>query len=111
MMGRVSLRPLVSPEDKLMKTSLFTFLFVVAGLASPLAKAEFTVDELQLASKLAVADFAVKNVQHANHLVGYKIWKSGAESKVKVYVTHNGANLEFNYLCHKHDNDLECHAQ
>ena len=77
--------------------------------ASP-ALAAFTINELHTATTLAVTDFVKSNPGHSDHFTGYKSWKSGEEAKVKVYATHNGANMEFNYVCHKHPG-IECHAQ
>lgn len=79
--------------------------------SSQMTFAAFTIDELQTATKAAVETFAKMNPDHVVHFTGYKAWKSGEESKVKVYITHDGANSEYNYLCHKHDGLIECHAQ
>ncbi len=81
--------------------------------ANPLVFAAegFSFDDLAAVSKLAYEDFAKKNADHVEHLVGYKSWKSGDEARVKIYVKHDGMNMEFNYNCHRHDNSLECHAQ
>ena len=79
-------------------------------LSCPLFAA-FSVDELHAASKAAVADFLRMNAEHAAHLVGYKTWKSGDDAMVKVYVNHEGHAMDFNYHCHKHGSDIECHAQ
>lgn len=90
---------------------ILNLLVLSGGLISQIALAAFSVEELHSASQLAVADFRASNPDHVEHLVGYKTWKSNDEAKVKVYVSHDGMNMEFNYLCHKHDNAVECHAQ
>ena len=60
--------------------------------------------------ELAVNDFMQNNAGHAAHFTGYKTWKSGDDVKVKVYVSHDGMNMGFNYTCHKHGATIECHA-
>ena len=70
----------------------------------------FTPTQLISASQIAIADFEVANPDHAVHFTGFKSWKTGEDAKVKIYVDHDGHAMEFNYLCHKHDNELECHA-
>ena len=75
------------------------------------AFAAFTIDEIHQAAKLATDAFQVANPDHAPHFNGYKVWPSGDDAKVKIYVNHEGMSMEFNYLCHKHDDALECHAQ
>lgn len=82
---------------------------VAATSFSVNAFAAFTVDNVVEASKLAIEEF--KTTAHAEHFVGFKAWKSGDEAKVKVYVDHNGTAMEVNYQCHKHDGEIECHAQ
>ncbi len=95
-----------------MKHKLFV---LVAGFSATFATAsfaaEFTVAELLSATKIAVDDFARLNPTHVDHFTGYKAWKSGEESKVKVYVDHSGMKMDFTFACHKHEADLECHAQ
>lgn len=97
-----------------------TFAFGIAALslliASP-ALAEddhgkINVQEMQTLTGLAIGDFGVNEPGHVQHLTGWKTWRSGADVKVKIYVTHDGMNMEFNYHCHKHgDGKLQCHAQ
>lgn len=83
-----------------------TATFATASFAAP-----FSIADLLAATKIANDDFAAANPLHAPHWTGYKAWKSGDESKIKIYVDHNGAPLDFNFLCHKHDGNIECHAQ
>lgn len=95
-----------------MKKTLITAMTVLMGtLAVPSIAAPFSVADLLSATKIATDDFAVKNPTHAPHFTGYKAWLSGDESKVKVYVDHNGMPMDFSYLCHNHDAHIECHAQ
>lgn len=85
-------------------------LCVTPALAAP-----FSVDDLLAVTKLAVEDLKKTKPEHAEHFYGYKSWLSGDESKVKVYVKHDGMTMDFNYTCHKHSHgeevELECHAQ
>lgn len=93
-----------------MKSILSALAIGVAISTSAFAHGPLTTTELLEVTKLAVADFTTAQPAHAEHLSGYKAWFSGEEAKVKIYVAHNGTNMEFNYTCHKHD-ELECHAQ
>jgi hypothetical protein len=83
------------------------------GLLLPGASAiaEFSVDELQIAAKTAIEDFSKGNPDHVQHLTGYKVWKSGDDAKVKIYVSHDGMDMDFNYLCMKHAATTVCHAE
>lgn len=91
---------------------LFGSLAVVSSLlASPLMASPFTTEQLQEAAKIAIADFTTDHGDHADHLTGYKVWKSGDEARVKIYVGAGTSAMEFNYNCHNHDDGLECHAQ
>ncbi len=83
-------------------------LIAITGAAQ--AATGLSIAEINAVAKIATDKFAAENPDHVEHFVGYKVWKTGEESKVKVYVTHDGMNMEFNYNCHKHDDgDLECH--
>ncbi len=75
------------------------------------ALAAFSIDELVDVTKLSLKDFTTEHPDHVEHFTGYKSWKSGEDAKVKIYVNHDGMSMEYNYLCHKHDTGLECHAQ
>ena len=88
-------------------------LAVVIGMTinGTLAMAAFSNTEVHNASAIAVADFSRANPTHAEHFTGYKVWKSGEDVKVKVYVAHDGMTMEFNYVCHKHEAAVECHFQ
>ena len=95
-----------------MKKYFWSLLPTVAVIAyGPLALAAFSIEELHTATKTAVTEFTSDHSEHVEHFTGYKSWLSGEESKVKVYVTHDGMNMNFTYLCHKHDGSVECHAQ
>lgn len=81
------------------------------------AFAGFSIEDLHQASRSATDDFQQENPDHVEHFVGYKSWKSGEDAKVKIYVSHGGMNMEFNYNCYKHDNHethetlIQCHVQ
>lgn len=94
-----------------MKQFLFTLSLLAAGLAAETAKADFNLSDTHEAAKLATADFETRHAVHSTHYVGFKVWKSKDESKVKIYVNHGGTNMEFDYVCHKHGAAIECHAQ
>jgi hypothetical protein len=97
-----------------MKTrkTLLAGLFAASLLLPQVAWAEpFTPDELLEVTKLALDKFKVDHADHAEGFTGYKAWKSGDSAKVKIYVTHSGANMEVNYLCERHDDGLDCHDQ
>ncbi len=88
------------------------FLLVLAlplTLLATTARANFSVDEVVQGTQEGLKLF--KTTEHAEHFVGFKAWKSGEEMKLKVYANHDGAPVEVNYMCHKHDDGLECHAQ
>lgn len=89
--------------------SLFA-LFAVPVMAAP-----FSVADLHTATKLAVEDMIKTKPEHAEHFYGYKSWLVDDESKVKVYVKHDGMVMAFDYNCHKHAHgteiEFECHAQ
>lgn len=84
--------------------------FAVAGFGTSVA-AQFTTDELLSATKSTIEVFRKEQPEHATHFTGYKAWLSGEEAKVKVYATHEGMTMDFSFLCHKHDDSIECHAQ
>ena len=95
-------------------------LFAVSLLLmafAPSAFAAFSIEELHQASRAATDEFQRDNPDHVDHFAGYKSWKSGEDAKVKIYVSHGGMNMEFNYNCYKHDNQethetmIQCHAQ
>lgn len=97
-----------------MKVSIFAVTVSAAlfSLSSAgLAATGFSIADVNDAGKIATGAFASANADHAEHFVGYKAWKSGEEAKVKIYVDHDGMNMEFNYNCHKHNVGVECHAQ
>lgn len=97
----------------LFKKKMGNFLAVIAAFSffGSAAFAEFSMDELVEVTKIALKDFSTTKAEHVPGFTGYKVWKSGEASKVKIYVSHDGMNMEFNYLCEKHDATKECHAQ
>lgn len=97
-----------------MKVSIFAAALsaaLVSVSSMGFAAAGFSVADVHSAAKLATDAFAAANPDHVAHFVGYKAWKSADDTKVKIYVDHDGMAMEFNYNCHKHDTGIECHAQ
>lgn len=95
----------------MLKVFKFGAALVATAAIHSVAWAEFTNEELPAASAVAVRDFSVANPSHAPHMSGFKTWKSGDDAKVKIYAAHDGMNMEFNFQCHKHGTNIECHAQ
>lgn len=89
---------------------LAAFAFV-AFLLPSIASAAFTPAQLLDATELAMEKFSTDHAEHLDGFVGYKAWKSGENARVKFYVTHNGENMDFDYLCEMHEEGLDCHAQ
>lgn len=90
---------------------------ILVGLSSALmlwnatAYGAFSLEQLHEASKKSTEHFATANPGHVAHFVGYKTWKSGEDAKVKIYVSHGGMNMEFDYLCFSDENAVECNAE
>ncbi len=68
----------------------------------------FSPTELVQGTTVAMDVFKTENPDHMVHLSGFKTWKSGADAKVKFYVNHDGMNMEYNYLCLKHETQIHC---
>ncbi len=80
-------------------------------LFTQLAKAEgFSPLELVEASRVAMESFLTENPDQAEFITGVKSWKSAADSKVKIYITHHGGHaVEVNYSCTKDQaNKVSC---
>lgn len=92
-----------------MKRSLILASFLAATSAN--AQGAFTLDELHAASKAATATFSDDNPSHVEHVTGYKTWKSGADAKVKIYVSHGSMTMEHDYVCRKTDAAVECQEE
>ncbi len=73
--------------------------------------AAFSIDETHQAAKIATENFSEERPDHVEHFTGYKAWKSGDDAKVKIYISHDGMNMEFNYTCMKHETAIACHTQ
>ena len=73
--------------------------------------AAMSFENLQELTKLSFADFSAAHPDHVAHFTGFKTWLTGEDGRVKLYVNHDGMPMEFNYLCHSHDGQLECHHQ
>lgn len=71
----------------------------------------FSIADLQVATKAATDAFSVANPDHVEHFSGFKSWLAGDDAKVKIYVNHDGMAMEYSFLCHKHEEGVECHAQ
>lgn len=91
-------------------------MFLVVGTCAlslaPIAMADvMPFADLQAVTKLSFDDFTVAQPAHVAHFTGFKTWQSADDSRVKIYVNHDGMAMEFNYLCHRHETGLECHRQ
>lgn len=84
---------------------------ILVMFASTQAMAAFSLDELHVATATGISELTKTAPEHIPHVNAYKTWISGEDAKVKLYVAHDGMNMEFNYLCHKHPGKIECHAQ
>lgn len=100
-------------RETTMKTKLVIAVFgLMLGAATASAdEGVFTAAKMLDATKLAIDDFTAENPTHAEHLTGFKSWKSGHDARVRLYVTHDASTMEFNFTCHEHDEGIECHAQ
>ncbi|MBI1861175.1 MAG: hypothetical protein HYR96_09690 [Deltaproteobacteria bacterium] len=92
-------------------TKYTLLVLAVAFSLTQAAQAAFSVEDLQSAAKLGIEEFRKSQAEHFVHFIGYKAWLSGEESKLKIYVNHEGMAMDFSYVCHKHDGEIECHAQ
>ncbi len=66
--------------------------------------------ELIQATTAAMEVFKAANPDHMVHLSGFKTWKSGSDAKVKFYIAHDAMSMEFNYLCLKQENQIQCNV-
>jgi hypothetical protein len=101
----------LTKEKNMFKNRYALTFTVLATLSAPSVFAAFSIDELVEATKVALKDFQTKNPEHVTHFSGYKSWKSGEDAKVKVYVNHEGMNMEYDFVCQKHTSGIECHLQ
>lgn len=83
----------------------------LVALSSTQAFAAFNVEELHIATKAAVSELTKAAPEHVAHISGYKTWISAEDAKVKLYISHDGMNMEFNYLCNRHPGSIDCHVQ
>lgn len=93
------------------KSKMQCAVMAAALLTASPSFAAFTMEELADVTKVGLKAFSTKEPTHSKHSIGFKSWVSGEDAKVKIYVTHDGMSMEFNYLCHKHDGASECHEQ
>jgi len=91
-----------------MKTILASLAFV---LLSTKAFGAMGFDDLQAVTKLAYEDFVAAHPDMAAGFNGYKAWQSGDDAKVIIYMSHDGMSMQYSYVCHRHEEGLECHAQ
>lgn len=92
-----------------MKHLFFTATLIFSVTAT--AMEGFTADQLITATQTSIAHFNQNNNSHTAHLSGFKTWISGMDAKVKLYVSHDGMNMDFNYLCQNHGGTIHCTAQ
>jgi len=88
-------------------SSLISVCALAAGDGEHAAGFDFA--KLQEVTKLAVDEMTRTNPAHAEHVTGFKTWKSGDDARVKIYLNHEGMAMEENYLCHIHEEGPECH--
>lgn len=94
-----------------MKNQFLALVLTLGLLASgKMAFAAFSIEELHVGTKAATENFKKDNPEHVQHFTGYKTWKSGEDAKVKLYIDHGGMAMEYNYLCVKRENLVECRA-
>ncbi len=91
-------------------------IFCLIGLLSmtgmqPAFAQGFSADQLVEATQVALNEFKNSNSSHGVHLTGFKTWISADEAKVKIYVNHDGMNMDFNYLCQLQQTKVLCTAQ
>jgi len=89
----------------------FGSLLLVVAFMGSMAFADFSRDDLLSATRLAIGEFERDNPGHVEHFIGYKTWKSNGDAKVKIYVNHGGASMEFDYFCFKDEAEIQCSAQ
>jgi hypothetical protein len=91
----------------------FTFITLILSTTIPLSAfaAPFTAEQLISATQVALVEFNKNNSSHGVHLTGFKTWISAEEAKVKIYVDHEGMNMDFNYLCQNHQGQIHCQPQ
>jgi hypothetical protein len=86
---------------RILSTAIAISFFGLAAFAS-----EFSPEDLLSATQVALKTFSAENPDHVAHVSGFKTWKSGADSKVKIYVAHDGMTMEYNYLCQNQNNQI-----
>lgn len=97
-----------------MKLKFFKRTLVIAFTLIATTQVSFaalSVDETHKAAGVALETFSEENPDHVEHFTGYKVWKSGDDAKVKIYISHDGMNMEFTYTCMKHETAFACHTQ
>jgi hypothetical protein len=69
---------------------------------------EFIPSELLEATNVALKNLTEIKPEHVEHITGFKTWKSGTDAKVKIYVAHDNMTMDYNYLCGKQENKIQC---
>lgn len=75
------------------------------------AESVLTQEELLTIAKQVLKEFTEANPGHAGHLTGFKVWRSGQDGKVKLYLDHGGHEMESDYLCVRQANRFECREE
>lgn len=94
-----------------MKKIIALASLICLGSTLPAMALPFSADQLVLATQSALVEFNKSNSSHGVHLTGFKTWISAEDAKVKIYVNHDGMNMDFNYLCQMQQNVVVCSAQ
>lgn len=90
-------------------SKLFLLLATVS-LSNGALAAEFSAGDLVQATQVALKMFSDASPGHVVHITGFKTWKSGADAKVKIYMTHDGMAMETNYQCTGAGGQIRCTA-
>ena len=89
----------------------FALIILAGAFSVPAFAQSFTVDQLSEAGRLASNQWMGSSSSNNDKYVGFKVWRSGSEGKVKVYYKEGDQSLNVSYLCHIHDDEIECHQQ
>lgn len=94
-----------------MKKALMMVISALVISSSAMAIEPFAAEDLLEATRTAMDTFAAANPSHVQHVSGFKTWRSGRDAKVKVYVSHDGMTMEFNYGCTRQGTLVRCASQ
>ena len=90
---------------------LLIAILLLSLFSTPIFAQGFTVDQLSEAGKIASNLWIGANADNNEKFVGFKTWRSDSDGKVKVYYKEGEQSLSVSYMCHTHDNAIECHEQ